>query len=246
LKLSKITFMRDVFFSTLSSMMNTVMSTPIPLDYIATGKLQYNFALRVLIGYATGQKIGELLVDTRYALMSSLSIYTNIQKLLIEKFGPPYCNCLEVWIVNRLLERLLLINQKVKIDGITQYPIEMEQNKRKISTIGGHISLPSLWGNYEINDMHELLDETFIYVHTMKEPSNIHHENIKAVQTILKFQAEFDKLPTYRKKGILKTTDDLDNFLLSDSIVGCCSNVIIDSTKHTVNKEKPFFKKNCS
>jgi len=243
LTLSKITFMRDSFYSTLASSMNSVMSSPNPTTYLISKKLEKIFCLRTIISYATNQKIAELLMDLRYAYMSSLSIYTNISKLLTEKFGSPYHTCFEIWLIHRIFTRLKLIHQKAITDGINQKRIEMDLNVRKIDTIGGLIDMPSLWFDYNMHDITELLDETFIYVHTMKEPSNIFHENIKALKTIIQYQNEYENLPSSFKDGEFTNSDDFEKFLLYDTKIGCCTSIIIDSVKYTIAKEKPNFKK---
>jgi len=196
-----------------------------------------------LIAYSTNQKVGELLVDTRYAFMSALSIYTNINKLLVEKFGPCYTTSMECWIVERLMKQLPKIHQEVITDGILQTRVEMTHNVRDVNTIGGLIKLTSLWGDYFMQDITELLDEAFIYVHTMKEPSNIYHENVKALKIIHNFQKEYDGLPYKIKKGLLVNKEDWDFFLKYPTKIGCSGPVIINSTNYTINKEKPFFKK---
>jgi len=185
-------------------------------------------------------------MDTRYAYMSSFSIYTNIQKLLIEKFGPIYTTSLELWIVKRLLIRLPLIHNEAMTDGVLQSRVEMSHNIRDINTIGGKINLTSLWGNYKLRDVTELLDEAFIYVHTMKEPSNLFHENVKAIKTINNFQKEYDSLPENIKYGLSKDKKTWDDFLMYNTKIGCSAVVIIESTKNLIKKEKPFFKKNYS
>jgi len=232
------------FYSTLSTTMNSVLSSPQPLIYMTTQKLEKIYTLRVLIGYASNQKVGELLMDNRYAYMSAFSMYTNINKLLVEKFGPPYQTCLETWIIHRVLTRLPLIHEEAFKDGVLQSRVEMDHQIRNINTIGGIINLSSLWYDYKMIDITELLDEAFIYVLTMKEPSNIFHENIKALKTIVQFQEEYDKLPNNIKTGSLNTPNDWDFFLMYDTKIGCSTNIIIQSTKHTISMEKPHFKKN--
>jgi len=241
---SKITFMRDSFYSTLSSTMNSILSAPKPYDYYVNDKIQKIYSQRVIISYSTNQKIGELLMDTRYAYMSSLSLYTNINKLLTEKFGPPYNTIMETWIINRLLTRLPVIHSKALTTGITQSKIQMDENIRNIKTIGGIIDLPSLWFDYQMSDITELLDEAFIYVHTIKEPSNIFHENIKAMRTIVQYQSEFEKFENKHQKGLYSNKKDYIEFLEKDTKIGCVSPVIIHSVKLTLDKEKPFLKKN--
>jgi len=212
-------------------------------NYLINEKIEYIYSLRILIGYATNQKIAEILVDTRYAYMSALSIYTNINKLIQEKFGPRYCTIMEGWMIKRLLTRLPIIHENAITSGISQTQIEMSHNVRDVNTIGGLIELPSLWGDYHMHDITELLDEAFIYVHTMKEPSNIHHENIKAIKIIRTFQDEYDHLPEKIKKGLLNDESDWNMFLKYPTKIGCCSGVIISSMKHTIEKEKPYYKR---
>jgi len=114
---------------------------------------------------------------------------------------------------------------------------------RDIKTIGGQIYMPSLWFDFMQTDMNDILDEAFIYVHTIKEPSNIYHEQVKALKTIVKFQNEFDCLKDYQKNGIIKNEDDLYELLLRETLIGCDSNVIIDSMKYCIEMEKPNFLK---
>jgi len=243
LPLSKITYMRDSFYSVLSSTMNSILSSPLPSSYFYLNKMEYIFSLRTIVAYSTNQKISELLMDTRYAYMSAFSLYTNINKLLVEKFKPPYSTCLETWIVNRLLKQLPIIHENVLKEGILQTRIEMSLNVRDVNTIGGRIKLPGLWGDYIMNDITELLDEAFMYVHTMKEPSNIFHENVKALKIINAFQKEYDNLPLKHKNGCFNNAKDWENYLSLNTKIGCSATVIYHSTKHTLEKEKPFFKK---
>jgi len=182
-------------------------------------------------------------MDTRYAYMSSFSVYTNIQKLLEEKFGPVFYTAMEAGIVKRLLTRLPLIHNQAMKDGVLQNRIEMDNNVRDINTIGGEIKLMSLWHDYIMEDITELLDETFIYVHTMKEPANIFHENVKAIKVIVQFQNEYESLPKYIKKGLSNNKQKWESFLLYNTKIGCSTPVIVESMKQTILKEKPFFKK---
>jgi len=210
------------------------------------GKIQkkFFFSLRTIISLCTNQKVAELLMDNRYAYMSAYSKYTNIEKLLVEKFKPPYKCCLEVWIINRLLVRLPIIHKctKDKNSIVLNDPRYMHGNRIE-NTVGGKIKVPSLWFDDIILDINEILDEAFIYVHTAKEPSNIHHENIGAIKTIIDFQKNYDSLSEKRKLGILLTENDLDSFLLDDIKIGCYSNCIYNSVEYTINLEKPYMKK---
>jgi len=243
LSLIKLTHLRDSFYMTLSSTMNSALSSAKAIIYTLKNRLRKIFSIRILISNSTSQKIAELLMDNRYAFMSAFSTHTNINKLLLEKFGPPYSNVFELWIVKRLLKRLPLIHDSSKSGGINITDFKMDLNMRDINYIGGDLKIPSLWHDHLITDVTELLDEIFIYVHTLKEPSNIFHENIKAIKTIKKFQEMFDKLDKNHQMGIINTTDEIRNFLEMDTQIGCSSGLIIDSVQHTLGMEKPFFKK---
>jgi len=82
------------------------------------------------------------------------------------------------------------------------------------------------------------LDDLFLYVHTIKEPSNIHHENIKALNTILEYQSKYDDLTEKRQLGNLKTTTDFKEFLLDENIIGFSHDVLQLSVSHTLEKIK--------
>lgn len=240
---NKLTFLRDTFYMTLSSTMNSLLSAPDPTSFAVKNKINSIYSFRVIVSNATNQKISELLMDTRYAYMSSFSIYTNISKLLTEKFGPPYYTVFELWIVKRLLKMLPKINEKAQTTGFDMKMFEVIDNFMDVNTIGGRLNLPSLWHEHLITDVTDLIDEIFVYVHTMKEPSNIFHENVKALKTIIKFQEMYDELSEKHKYGLNNNTRDIYNFLKKDTQIGCSTGLIIDSVKHTINREKPFFKK---
>lgn len=235
----KLIHIKDSFYSVLSSTMNSLMSCTKEDSYMQFKKYDNIFSLRTIISICTNQKVAELLMDNRYAYMSSFSIYTNIMKLLTEKFGPPYSCCLDVWIVNKLLTKLPIIHQSIHNNDIKLKDAEFINEIRDLYSIGGDIKIPSLWGDYYLTDVHEIMDEAFIYVHTMKEPSNMFHENIKAIKTILKFQNEYNNLNEKQKTGCLNTKKDIYEFLLSDSTIGFYSPIIYHSVKHTIESEKP-------
>jgi hypothetical protein len=246
LTLTKITFIKDCFFSTLSSTMNSAMSSPLPSLFDKDDRLVKIFILRNLFGVCTKQKSCEFLMDTRYAYMSAFSIYTNITKLLFEKFGPPYSTNLECWIANKLLTRLPIIHEESMNGNITMEKIMMDRDQRSIETIGGNISLSSLWFDYKNRDILELLDEVFVYCHTIKEPSNIYHENVKAMRTIQKFQSMFDKLREDYPEiciGNVKYKEDILGLLRNSQYIGFSSSIIKRSVSHTLNKDKPNLKK---
>jgi len=239
----KLTHMKDSYYSVLSSIMNSFLSCSNLESAMIPGKYEYIFAYRMLISLCTNQKCAEILMDARYAYMSTFATYTNISKLLIEKFGPPYTSSFECWLVNRLLTRLPIINKFANENGLELNLPDFEYGIRKKETMGGTVYLPSLWGDYFLADINEILDEAFCYVHTMKEPSNVFHENIKAIKTIVDFQDEFDNLPNYIKKGNIYDRLSIRNYLKHDTKIGFSSGVIYHSTKYTLSMEKPNIKK---
>jgi len=182
-------------------------------------------------------------MDNRYAYMSSFSVYTNLNKLLVEKFGPPYRCGLECWIVDRILKKLPIIS-KSALSGKIKFekPIIVD-GKRDIGSMGGDLSIPSLWGDYNLVDVHEIMDEAFIYVHTLKEPSNTYHEEVNALKTICQFQDEYNDLPEKIKDGLLSTIDDINYYLMYPTKIGFVAPIVYLSTIATINDEKPNFGK---
>lgn len=103
--------------------------------------------------------------------------------------------------------------------------------------------MPSLWRDYNLTDITELLDEAFVYVHTIKEPANIFHEQIKAIQTIIKFQNEYNSLDKKSQQGYIGNVAELREFLLRKGYLGCCTSIIYHSVQQTLKKENPNYKR---
>lgn len=239
---SKLTFLRDSYYSVLSSTMNSMMSLSNQESYLEPLKYKTIFSTRTIISLCTNQKLGELLMDNRYAYMSSFSLYTNIDRLLKEKFGPPYRSDIEAWVVKRIFTRLPKIHDYFKT-GIAMIKPEFYDGQRTRQSLGGNIFIPSLWGNYNITDVQEVMDEAFIYVHTMKEPSSVYYEQVKAIKTIMDFQIKYNNLDYDSKMGNYKNYKDIRNYLLSDTQIGFSSAIINESVKMTIKEEKPYIKK---
>jgi hypothetical protein len=235
----KLTHLADSFYSVVSSVMNSFMSSANLESAMIPYKYEHIFSYRALISLCTNQRCAEILVDARYAYMSAFATHTNISKLLVEKFGPPYRCSFECWIIKRLLDRLPLLHDVANTDGIKLNVPEFHDGKRLMDTIGGSLVIPSVWGNYILADIHEVLDEVFVYVHTLKEPSNIYHEQVNALQTIIDFQTKFDELPEKIKTGDIVTKDDFEFYLMHEGQIGFSSPIVYESTKHTLQKEKP-------
>ena len=237
----KLLHLKDQFYSITSSIMNSTLSFNNELMPIESNRIIKQLSFRTLVGCATGQKCSEFLVDVRYAYISSYAKYTNIKKLLIEKFSPPYKTSFETWIINKLFTRLPIINKSksnIKLTSADYYA-----GKRTMNSMGVKFSMPSLWFDYTLFEINEFLDEAFCYVHTIKEPSNIYYENVKAINTIIKFQEQYDLLDENRKKGIYTDETEFRKFLLSNNQIGCFSRCIIQSANLMYNEDNPHFKK---
>jgi hypothetical protein len=200
------------------------------------------YTTRTLVGYTTSQKTCEFLMDNRYAYMSVFSLYTNIKKLMLEKFKPPYKNCFQVWFMNNLFEKYPKIHKEMKNGGVKLSDIVLLHNKRDPSKIGGEIKLSSFYNDRLNTNVFELMDEIFIYVHTMKEPSNMFHESVKALKTIIEYQTEFDCLPEKIKTGDLQTEDDIADYLSMNTKIGFSKFIIMNSVKNTILNDSPDFK----
>jgi hypothetical protein len=242
--LDKCTFMRDSFYSVFSSSVSF-------FENIGLDKIEYFdriTSFKTMVSLCPKQQVQELLMDSRYAIMSSFSLYTNIKELLTTKFAPPYYCAFSVWIVKRLLKSLPKQTEKILSDPkailVTKPTFEGEtvSVKRK----GGKINLFSIWTDYELNKVEQILEETFIYVHTIKEPSNLYHEKIKAINTIIKFQEEFEKAGD-EKRGKVNTMEEMISFSKSrfidnkEKYIGYSSNVIFNSFKNLIEIIKPDF-----
>lgn len=245
LPVMKCTYLRDSFYSSFASGLNYCCYTTMREDTQKRFEKSLDqYVVKVITSHCVTQQIAEFLLDTRFALMSSFSKYTNIYKLLAEKFAPPYTNIMSVWIVNRLFKKLKEItNSMLESETIMFKKIDYNVMGRSRDSIGGYINIPSLWTNHKLHNIHEVLDEAFLYVHTMKEPSSMFHEQIKAVKTIIDFQKEFDETIEDYKRGYVNDPTGIKNFLLSDSNIGFSGGIIKESTEHTLQIIKPNYKK---
>lgn len=242
LSLDKCTFCKDSFYSVISTTMSSYFDYPsINSDY-----LKELHCIKTLISINPSQKNAEILMDNRYAFMSSISTHTNIYKLLVDKFGPPYHDALTVWIIDRMFQRYPKITSKVLTNDLGEvYPPTFRGIRRQMNSYGGILKIESLWTNYIIQDVNQLLDEAFIYVHTIKEPASQFHEKIKAINTILDHQEEFDSLPDYLKYGWSGCEEDLFKFARDrlKTNIGFSSTIIYKSFDSLLNIIKPDFGK---
>jgi len=240
---TKVTFLKDQFYSTISTAMAFLLRRTEDFEEGFTTEamtaIRHAYTLRVIVSLCTNQRVAEMLADMRYAIMGSVSDFSRIDNFLLDKFKPPLKSVIEVWIFTRLSklsELCSLINTDPDVVKFKQP--KFVGNVRTDDSIGGKIQIPSLWSNYVCTDLQDFLDDLFLYVHTIKEPSNIHHENIKALNTILEYQTKYDDLNDNRKIGNLKTFEEFKDFLLDKNIIGFSHDVLQLSTAHTLEKIK--------
>jgi len=240
---TKVTFLKDQFYSTLSTSMAFLLRRTEDFENGFTSEamtaIRHAYSLRVVISLCTNQRVAEMLADMRYAIMGAVSDFSRIDTFLTDKFKPPLKSVVEVWIFTRLVKLAELCTLiKTDPDVVKFKQPRFVGNVRTEDSIGGKIKIPSIWSNYICCDLQDFLDDLFLYVHTIKEPSNIHHENIKALNTILEYQTKYDELPESRQLGNLKTRDEFKNFLLDKNIIGFSHDILQLSISHTLDKTK--------
>lgn len=242
----KLTFLRDQFYSVMSTSMNALLRHKKYIigyqrkdnekDY-AFDLVRHHFSLKALVACTSNQRIAEMLADMRYAIMASFSDFSEIEQLILDKFCPKYHTVFESWIAHRcynLAKQVEDFNDKENIRTFFKQPV-FSKGKRKDESIGGKFELPSIWTGTVITDLQDLLDDMFIYVHTLKEPSNIHHENIKAMETIIEYQKKYDSISEKRKHGDLDNFQDIKEFLMDSNPIGHVSDLVTLSARSTMD-----------
>ncbi|QTT60993.1 RNA-dependent RNA polymerase [Phytophthora condilina negative stranded RNA virus 1] len=236
---TKLSFMKDQYFSTLSTAYDSW--TRIRDKSLTRQTLQMIYTFRVCVSLCPSQKVAELLMDTRYIVMAALSTYSNVFELIKEKFQPPYKNCMEKHIVKQLREKCKQIVVHVKQNPPKPNKPGFSSNKRIQTTLGGTITMPSLWAE-EVNlSMQGLFDELFVYVHTSKDPSSDYHEQVKAMNTILKFQKQFNSMDPKEQAGLMPY-DKLKEWILSGNQIGCDAKTVYWGSKLFSKKYKDLYK----
>lgn len=235
----RLSFMKDQYYSTLSTAHDTWARNKDFVD--VKGFFTHMYSFRVCVSLAPSQRISELLMDTRYIFMSALSTYSNVEKLILDKFAPPYKNVMEQYIVRQLERKSQQTILYLAANPPKSNKPGFSGKKRLNHTLGGYITLPSLWSDFILQDLQSIFDDIFVYVHTSKEPSSEYHEQIKAMNTILKYQKEYDNLPSAMKYG-LNSEDILKEWLKSESQVGCCASIIYNATKLFAKRYEGLYK----
>jgi len=217
----RIEFLKDSFFSVLASTLSTLCRIRSQKE-IVEEDVRGVFVIRAMVSMAPNQKFIEKLMDSRYAILSSLSSYTNFESLINEKLGPPYHNSIETWVVKRLQTYLDRFRRDVFKKGNIKFinPVFTELKQRNFRSVGGKVDIQAVWSNRKLTGIQDILDELFLYVHTPKEPSNIHHEEVKALNVITEYQRYYNGLTDLEKRGEFKSLKDLEEWLLKEPKVG--------------------------
>jgi len=245
----KVTFLKDQFFCILSTSMNGLLrnrSTVLEYDHIeeqddySREVIRHHFVLKVVIGLTTNQRIAEMLADMRYAIMASFSEYSEIERLIVDKFSPPYNTSMEVWIASRMnnLKKQAFDFLEAGIRKTYFKQPVFYNGQRSEDSIGGKFDIPSIWTGMIIHDLQDLLDDMFIYVHTLKEPSSIHHENVKAINTILEYQQKYEAMSEERKCGYGKFSSIKEMLMDPLNNIGHNSDILATSVFRTMESIK--------
>jgi len=237
LPMHRMEFFRDQYYSVLS----TTMCSFSRRDEIHSEDLKGIFAVRTLVSLISNQVSMEKLADAKYAIMSSFSEYTNFKSLILEKFSPPYGNAFEVWLVSTMLKGLSRFRSQLqdRRNVRVNRPELTEFRQRTQESSGGYFNLLGLWSNRRLFNIQDVLDELFLYIHTPKEPSNIFHEEVKAVQTIQDWQQRYDKLPKPDKAGHHGDEYGIHHWLLEKPKIGFSSELL----KYGLQIAMPLFER---
>jgi hypothetical protein len=240
LKLEKLTHMRDVFFSTLSSGFKN-LCIPKTIDLHHTVE---NYSFRVLAGCSVSQKVAEFLADFKHISMASLSEFSKTDVLIKDKIKGPFTKHIEVYLFYQQIKKSLQTMDSLKHNPIqiNEYYETEDKDVELDFSIGGTISLPFLWAKEGTHtDLNTYLDCVHTYVHTVKEPASNFHESVKSLKTVLKFNNKYKALTKTQRAGQLKTAQDHIE-LLDDNTMGFSAKFLSDAMKHFHNTRKIDYK----
>jgi len=210
---NRLSFISDSFYSCQSTGFDTFIRQN--KQVLSREDLKRVYTFRTLVGLCTTQRLAEILMDIRYLCMSFISDYSDVAGLICEKFAPRYPNMFTYWIVSSLRDKIhqLIIDYNTPGNIIKKTAIFTQERRHQEST-GGNINILSLWSNTRIRNLQDLLDELFVYCHTMKEPSSVFHEFKKCFKTIIDYQLNYDKMTKFEQVGEYNTAKDIKEWLL--------------------------------
>jgi len=210
---NRLSFISDSFLSCQSTGFDTYLRT----GKIGMGKedLKKVYGFRALVSMCTTQRLAEVLMDIRYLCMSFISDFSDVAGLIKEKFSPRYPNCFVYWVVVNIANKVdELIHDYNQPGNIIKKMAVYSMQRRLQDSTGGDINILSIWSKTRLTNLQDLLDELFVYCHTMKEPSSIFHEFKKCFQTIFEYQRSFDIMPENMKYGKYNTSSQLKEWLM--------------------------------
>jgi hypothetical protein len=167
----KLAFMKDQYFSTLSTGFSTWsrIHGATKYDKIDIEHIKRVYSIRVCFSLCTSQRLAEMLLDVRYLVMSAYSDFSSVHELIPDKFAGPYPNFLCRWLVTHLSKKMpLIMSDFVTHVPFVPVPPVFNGVNRNQNSLGGDVDLMSLWSGERIKDIQDLFDELFIYVHTLK------------------------------------------------------------------------------
>lgn len=224
----RLTFHIDQFYSVISTTYNTAIRNfkhsdnlfeieqgLDPQKYLST------YVLRHLIGQSHKQQFAVMLSDYRYLYMHSVSDFSSVGEFCLDKFTMPVTTFMEYFLVRSISQfdklRLEFLN-----GGVLKERSEFIGTLRDPDRTGGFVNLPGILDKRRILNIQDFLDEMFIYVHTNKEPASLYHENVKAFQTIQKYQSAYEQLSSKEKLGDVLEFEDLKRVVLNPLGIGHC------------------------
>lgn len=223
---TRLTFHADQVYSVLSTAFSTYMRSRMAVasaeksrsDHIV--QLKSVLAFRYIIGLAHSQNTAEMLSDFRYLYMNAFSEFCSTNEFVVDKFTKPIRTCLDAYLFSKI-PQFDELRKEYRKGGVLMKGAKFLSGARDVTTTGGTLCLTSiLHPNYKILDIQDLLDDMFLYVHTNKEPANQYHEFVKAMNTILDFEARHQEHNDDRKMGHFDGVEGVLEFLKTDNKVG--------------------------
>jgi hypothetical protein len=238
LKMEKLTHLRDVFFSSLSTGFKNLITIEKP---IAQDFIEY-YVFRTIAGLSAAQKVAEFLADFKYIAMSSISEFSRTTSLILEKIKPPFTRHIEIFILIRLIEKSyeLISSMSRKSVKIHEFQESNDANQFAELMVGGELELPYIWASTGSHkNFNNFLDSVHTYVHTIKEPASYYHETVKSLKTIFKFDSLYDKMSANERIGL--HDDKSMKKLLKENKIGFSAKFLKDATNHFLkNNHIPF------
>jgi hypothetical protein len=202
LKKTKLAFMSDVFYSTLSSACIDLIK--VPFKKITVEHIKEFYTIRNIIGLNSSQKNAEMLLDFKYLALGSLSKYANLRDLLPDKFGPIYSNHFSIWLVHVFWNycKNIIVQKSSGQPFVTLTTPVFSEDMRTTESVGGILDIPGFWApSLQLDSFEHFLSSLHSYVHSPKEPNSMFFENIKCLNTILKFKNLYDNSSFEKKWG---------------------------------------------